>query len=71
MGCSDLGERLSGVAKGLDWVLIVPLVSLTPQTLIPVAGEGGSPMARCRGWVPRWAGALSVAPSPSGPLQQL
>lgn len=29
MGCSDLGEMLSGAAKGLGWVVTVPLVSPT------------------------------------------
>ena len=51
MGCSDFGETLSGVAKGLGWVVIVPLVSLMPQTLIPVVSEGGSPAAGWHSWV--------------------
>lgn len=39
---SNLGETLSGVAKGLGWAVIVPLVPLRPQILILVAGEGGT-----------------------------
>lgn len=37
--------------KGFGWMVIVPLVSLPLQTLVVVAGEGGSPEARCHGWV--------------------
>lgn len=51
MGFRDLREILSGVAKGLGWVVIVPLVSLAPQTLILVAGERSSLVARCHGCV--------------------
>lgn len=51
MGCNDLGETLSGVAKGLGLVVIVLLVSLTLQILILVAGEGGLLAARCHGWM--------------------
>lgn len=45
MGCSDLGEMLSGVAKGQGWVVFFPSVSLMLQTVILAAGEGGSLVA--------------------------
>lgn len=40
MGCSDLGEMLSGAAKGRCWVVLFPLLSFTLQTMILLAGEG-------------------------------
>lgn len=45
VSCSGLGEMLSRVTKGQGWVVFFPLVSLTLQTVILPAGEGGSLVA--------------------------
>lgn len=39
---SNIGETLSGAAKGLGWAVIVPLVPLKPQILILVVGKRGT-----------------------------